>query len=236
MDRISALTPLLLLLLSAGALTTPLPAGAQDYLTVEPREEPSAIRDVEISAELGVMDRGTTGIGAPLLGYGYDHGGGAFGALGTRVLFPFGYGDYFAHGFDLRASYSAGEFFGVDGVDFHNGQLDLGYVFRTEFPCMRGETRIIYLSGALGVTGLYADAGTGRGEPDDTWNERVAASEALDHYGLGGYLTVDLAAHYGATFIGLRLDAREHFALGHSAIARDVTVAASLRFGVKFSP
>jgi hypothetical protein len=101
---------------------------------------------------------------------------------------------------------------------------------------MRGETRRIHLSGALGVTGLYADAGTGRGARDDMWNARVVAADALDHYGVGGYLTVDLTAHYDAAFVGLRLDAREHFAVGHSSIARDVTIGASLRFGVDISP
>jgi hypothetical protein len=100
---------------------------------------------------------------------------------------------------------------------------------------MRGEGRRIHLSGALGVTGLYADAGTGRGDSTDDWNDRVDASETLDHFGVGGYLTVDLAAHYGAGFIGLRLDAREHFAVGHATVARDVTLGASLRFGVDLS-
>jgi hypothetical protein len=235
-ERIGSIFSLILLASVWCAADTAKAEGSPYSLTVEPAPEPSALADVELSAELGVMDRGTTGVGAPLLGYGYDHGGGALGAIGTRFLFRFGYGDYFRHGLDLRAAYSAGEFFGVDGAGMHVGQLDVGYVFRTEFPCMRGETRRIHLSGALGVTGLYADAGTGRGARDDMWNARVVAADALDHYGVGGYLTVDLTAHYDAAFVGLRLDAREHFAVGHSSIARDVTIGASLRFGVDISP
>jgi hypothetical protein len=194
-------------------------------------DESPLFSNIEVALEFGAMDRGTSGVGDPLLGYGYDHSGGALGGLDVRVFFHDS-SDYFRHGVTLRGAYAAEDFFGLGGVAFHFGQLDAGYVFRSILPCMSEGDRRVYVSGAIGVTTLLADASTGRGGPDARWNERVVAADALDHVGIGGFLTVDGAIHMRAAFIGVRLDLREHFTVSGGPASRDFSVAALLRGGV----
>ena len=187
---------------------------------------------LEVTVDMGVLDRGTTGIGEPLLGLGYDHGGGLQAGAGARLYFELN--EYFRHGPSLRLSHQAGSVLGLAGEHgFAWSQLDLAYVFRTSLPCMSGDEVQWYLSGLVGLTGVYADAGTGDGPSDDRWNERLAASEELDHLALGGMLGVGLDMHFDEVFLGALIDVREPFALGSGVVSRSFVTSATLRAGVE---
>jgi len=220
-------------LLAAMIALTSTALPARPAAALEPHLEPSpTFSDVELDLELGWMDRGTTGVGEPLLGYGYDHAVAPLVGASARLFFHDSI-RYFRHGIALRGAYAAGGHLGLgDGVEFHLGQVDLGYVFRTQLPCMSTDERVFHLSGSLGLTGVRADAGTGRGSRDDRWNQRLAAAEDLDHVGLGGFLAVDLALHVGPLITGIRIDVREHFAVTDGPVSRDFAVATGLRMGV----
>lgn len=195
------------------------------------RDEGGAV--LELAIDLGLLDRGTTGIGDPLLDQGYDHGGGPVAGIGARLLFPFADGDYFHHGATLRLSHHGGGSFGLsERVGFVWTSLDATYAFRTNFPCMSDDDRKVYLTGLVGVTGTRADAGTGEGPRDEHWNQRVAASTELDHLALGPMLGLDLSVHFGALLAGVMLDLRQIFALGEGPISRSTVATGTLRFGV----
>jgi len=183
---------------------------------------------VDVTLEGGLLDRGTTGVGAPLLGYGYDHGGGLLLGAGLRAYFDID-GRYFHHGVALRFGHQPN-----DGIAW--SQLDLAYVFRTELPCMSDDERTFRLSGLVGVTGAYAEAGTGRGGMDEQWNLRLAAAEELDHHSLGGLLGVGLDLHGGPFVVGVLVDIRETFALGDGPASRSFVATGALRAGVEIEP
>ena len=205
---------------------------AQDVGTTELIEPESSETSLELAIDLGVLDRGTTGVGEPLLGLGYDHGGGLAAGVGARLYFELN--EYFRHGVSLRGSHQAGDFLGLAGEHgFAWSQLDLSYVFRTSLPCMSDDDTQWYLSGLIGLTGVYADAGTGDGPRDERWNERLAASESLDHLALGGMLGVGLDLHFDDLFLGALIDVREPFALGSGAVSRSFVTSAALRAGIE---
>lgn len=178
---------------------------------------------VELTLETGLLDRGTTGVGEPLLGYGYDHGGGMLVGAGLRLYFDID-GRYFHHGVAVRVGHQPNDGFAWSHVD-------LTYVFRTELPCMSSDEHRLRLSGVIGVTGARADAGMGNGAPDDRWNLREVASEQLDHHALGAVLGVALDVHSGPFLLGLMLDVRELFALGDTPVARSFAATGALRAG-----
>jgi len=190
------------------------------------------IDSLELAVDLGLLDRGTTGVGEPLLGLGYDHGGGLQAGVGIRTYFEIN--RYFRHGVNLRFSHQAGSTLGLfGGYGFAWSQLDLTYVFRTSLPCMSDDDTQWYLSGLVGLTGVHADAGTGTAPRDDRWNERLAASDALDHLALGGLIGAGIDLHFDEVFLGLLLDVREPFALGSGPVSRSFVTSATLRAGVE---
>lgn len=226
-----ALLTTLTTLATVDALGATASAEERDYLAVEPREE-KTFSDLELALELGVMDRGTAGVGAPLLGYGYDHDGGLLGAASVRLYF---HDDQFwlRHGVGVRFAHHAGDDFGLGDTGFFFEQIDVGYVVRTEFPCMASGDRHIYLSGILGVTTVIADASTGNRPSDANWNARTVAANELDHVGVGGVFGLALDVHFGAAFAGFYVDVREQFGVTPSSpISRDFSIAATLRGGV----
>jgi hypothetical protein len=208
-------------------------ASAQYNLAVEP-EPPSTkvFSDLELALDLGVMDRGSSGVGSPLLGYGYDHDGGLFAAASVRLYFHDDDMFWLRHGIGVRFAHHAGDDFGLGDTGFFFEQIDVGYVVRTEFPCMSQGDRHVYLSGILGVTTVVADASTGNRPSDGNWNARTVAASELDHVGVGGLLGVALDVHFGAAFAGVYFDVREQLAVTPGPISRDFSIAAALRGGV----
>lgn len=200
-------------------------ANQPDVIPTYHGEDESVVSAVELTLEGGLLDRGTTGVGEPLLGYGYDHGGGVLIGAGLRLYFDID-GRYFHHGVAVRVGHQP-------GGGFAWSQLDLTYVFRTELPCLSSDDRRLRLSGIIGVTGARADAGMGNGAADDRWNLREVASEQLDHQALGAVLGVALDVHSGPFLLGLMLDVRELFALGDTPVARSFVATGSLRAGVE---
>ncbi len=194
--------------------------------------EPDSTGSLELAVDLGVLDRGTTGVGDPLLGLGYDHGGGLQAGIGARAYLEIN--EYFRHGLSLRVSHQAGSALGLVGEHgFAWSQLDVAYVFRTSLPCMSDGDTQWYLSGLVGVTGVHADAGTGDAPRDERWNERVAAADDLDHLALGGMLGAGLDLHFDEWFVGALLDVREPFALGSGPVSRSFVTSGTLRAGVE---
>jgi len=203
----------------------------------QPCSADAAGRALEVAVDLGVQDRGTTGIGEPLLGEGYDTAGGLVAGAGARMLLPVGYGGFFHHGVSTRISHSAGWGLGLsDRYGFAWSAVDLAYAFRTNLPCMSTPERQLFLTGVLGVSGVVANAGTGLQKDPQTERERRIASERLDHLALGPVLGVGLDMHMGAAFVGLAFDLRQAYALGHGPISRSYVSSAALRFGFQLEP
>lgn len=194
-------------------------------------------RVLEVVADLGVQDRGTTGIGEPLLDEGYATAGGLVAGAGARMLFPIGYGGYFHHGVATRVSHNAGWGLGLsDRYGFAWSAVDLAYAFRTNLPCMSTPDRQLFLTGVLGVSGVVANAGTGLEKDPQTERERRTASEKLDHFALGPVLGVSLDMHIGAAFLGIGFDLRQAYALGDGPVSRSYVSSAVMRFGFQLEP
>ena len=207
---------------------------AQDTALYEPAS-PGLFSNIEITVGLGIMDRGTTGIGDPLLGLGYDTATGATTDLSLRFYFDSSM-SFMNHGILLRGTYMAGSSFGLgEGYGFATTIVDLAYVIRFHCPCISTEDRKWYASGFVGLTGMYADASTGAG-PDGgpEWNTRTAASSKFDHGALGGVLGASFDLHVDVFVIGVTVDLREHYGVGSTPIARSFETGASLHFGADF--
>ena len=199
-----------------------------------PCEADDPARVVEVAVDLGVQDRGTTGIGEPLLGEGYDRGGGLVAGAGARMLLPVGDGGYFHHGVAARISHNAGWGLGLsERYGFAWSALDLAYAFRTNLPCMSTPERKLFLTGLLGVSGVVANAGMGLEADPQTERQRRVASEQLDHVALGPLLGVGLDVHMGAFFLGLSLDLRQAYALGGGPLSASYVSSASIRVGAQ---
>lgn len=188
--------------------------------------------DVELSVGLGMMDRGTTGIGAPLLGAGYDHAGGAVLEFDVR-LFKQAWHRIVHHGIALRAFHQNGRTLGVtqDGT-FQISGLDLAYVLRALLPCMSDDQVRFHLTPLVGLSVLQARAGNLHVRGDQTGELDDAARAAFDHVALGGVLGVQFDVHYDALLLALTADIREHFAVGDTPVARDFMTSLTLRVGV----
>lgn len=203
----------------------------------QPCSADDADRVLEVSVDLGVQDRGTTGIGEPLLDEGYDTAGGLLAGAGARMLFGIGGGEYFHHGVATRVSHDAGWGLGLsDRYGFAWSAADLAYAFRTNLPCMSTPERKLFLTGVLGVSGVVANAGTGLEKNPQTDRERRVASERLDHLALGPVLGVALDMHMGPVFLGLELYLRQAYALDDGPVSRSYVSSASMRVGFQLEP
>lgn len=205
-------------------------ASAQEVTLLDTRS-PKRLTGLELWGGVGVAGHNTTGVGAPLDEYGYARSPGPGAEAGLRMLF--GTNRYFRHGLTLRGTYQAGRRFGRDGYGFRFGLADAGYTFRTNLPCMSDGKRQFYAGGTLGVTGGYADAGTGRGPMDVNENARNSASTTLDHVALGWVLGGHIDVHYGPMLVGLSIDLRRLYGLETSA-DRHMVSSAMLRAGLAF--
>jgi hypothetical protein len=212
---------------------------AQDYDTTEERyytgDQEGLFSSLEITLGIGLMDRGTTGIGDPLLGYGYDHAGGASTDLAFRLFFA-NSNQYLNHGVLVRGTYMAGASFGLaDGYGFATTIVDVAYVIRVNCPCISGDERKWYASGFVGMSGMYANASTGdASEMDANWNARSAAADKFDHAALGGVIGLSMDLHVGMFIVGATVDLREHFTLGDSPVSRSFETGASIHVGGDF--
>jgi len=203
----------------------------------QPCSADGADRVLEVSVDLGVQDRGTTGIGEPLLDEGYDTAGGLVAGAGARMLFGISGGEYFHHGVATRVSHNAGWGLGLsDRYGYAWSAADLAYAFRTNLPCMSTPERQLFLTGVLGVSGVVANAGTGLEKDPQTSRERRVASERLDHVALGPVLGVALDMHMGSSFLGLELYLRQAYALDDGPVSRSYVSSASIRVGVQLEP
>lgn len=194
-------------------------------------------RAIEIAVDIGLLDRGTTGVGAPLLDMGYDVEGGPVAGVGVRMLFGIDGGRYFHHGAAVRTWRHGGGDFGLsEGHGLSSSSLDLAYAFRTALPCMSAPGRELKLTGMLGVTGIDEDAGRGSGHSGQLEAQRAAAAEQFDHFALGPMLGVGIDFHSGPLFAGLAFDLREVFAFDDGPISRSYFASAALRMGVALAP
>ena len=187
---------------------------------------------VEITMGLGAFDHGTTGVGGPLLGHGYDHGTAAMGEISAKLLFRCC--SYFSQGFVLRYGNSAGSSFGMfSGYAYSISMVELGYTARQELPCMRNGKKRFYISGSFGLSGAHTDASTGARVDKSDWDARLEASRALDHLALGWALDLSFDIHFGIVMISAGVGAKQHFGI-HDIIARRFALTAMLRVGLAF--
>ena len=188
--------------------------------------------DLELTVPVSVADRSMTGTGDRLLGYGYDDQTGLMVGAEMR-LFTGGFNRYLRLGVVAGAQHHAGRLLGLDGgYAFRTTVIDVGLAVRTIFPCMSNEQTRWHLSAVLGLSGMHADAGLGvDGEVNgDRYAERVAASDALDHAGLGWRLAVDLSVHLSNFIVGLGLGVRQYFGVD-TPISRAWLMDVGLRLG-----
>lgn len=189
------------------------------------------LSDIEFSLGVGLMDRGTTGIGAPLLGHGYDHGAGMVLEADVRVL-KRAWHHAIRHGLALRAFHQNGRALSLtDSGTFQLSGLDLAYVFRALLPCMSTEGTRFHLSPLAGLSVLRASAGNLRLRGDQTGELADAARAAFDHTALGFVIGVQFDVHKGPFLIALTADLREHFAIGKTPVSRDFMTSLALRVG-----
>ncbi|MEM9066977.1 MAG: hypothetical protein AAGE52_00685 [Myxococcota bacterium] len=186
---------------------------------------------LELSAGIGVLGHNTTGVGDPLLDYGYDREAGP--VADAKLRFVFGSNRYFRHGVTFRGGVQRGRAFGRDGFGYRWGFADVGYSFRTILPCMSSQDRRIYAAATLGISGAHADAGTGRGEMGTDANLRRAASDEFDHWALGWVLGGEIEVHFKHFLIGLDIDMRRLYGLD-TAQDRTMLSSAVLRLGIGF--
>ncbi|MBO6939699.1 MAG: hypothetical protein JJ863_32310 [Deltaproteobacteria bacterium] len=219
------------LVLALGLITSG--ASAQEYLTVEPMqpEEDPALTVVEVTADIGVIGRTTTGIGEPLTDYGYDREPGLGTGLELRLLF--GDNRYLRTGIALHGVYQSGAYFGAGGRAFRMGLAEASFAARTLLPCMSNQERQFYASAWLGVSAGRMAAGTGRGEMGPDANERRIAAVALDHSVAGFVLGASIDVHFSAFTLGLRADLRQLYGVDTVA-ERTMAPSAMLRLGFKF--
>lgn len=193
---------------------------------------PGVFSDLEIVLGFGVIDRGVTGVGEPLLGYGYDHSGGPRADMALRLFFAES-NQYVRHGIAVRGGFDAGETFGLaGGYGFATTTIDLAYVLRFHCPCISGDQTKWFLSAVVGVSMLHAEASTGagpRGGPD--WNQRQAAAGKFDHDSVGGVLGVTMDLHLDVVMVGASIDLREHFSVTDGPVGRSFETGASVHAG-----
>lgn len=195
-----------------------------------PAEESPALTTVELTADIGVIGRSTTGIGEPLTDYGYDREPGL--GTGLELRFLFGDNRYVRTGFALHGVYQSGPYFGAGGRAFRMGLAEATFAARALLPCMSDQDRQFYASAWLGVSAGRMAAGTGRGEMGPNANERRIAADELDHSVAGFVLGASIDAHFGAFTFGLRADLRHLYGVDTVA-ERTFAPSAMLRFGVK---
>lgn len=195
-----------------------------------PHDIEGVVTGLELTAGLGVMGHNSTG--APIDDYGYEAESGPAADIAVRVLF--GDNTYVRQGFTVRGAYFAGRGFGRRGYAYRFGLADLTYTARTLLPCMshRDGARF-YASGSLGITGGYADAGTGRGSMNADYVARTDASRDLDHGVLGWVLGGTAEMHYGKMLVGVSFDLRRLWGIDSRAGSTWVR-SGSLRFGYRF--
>jgi hypothetical protein len=205
----------------------PATALAQGYEDRAPEER--AVLEATIG--LGVADRSSTGVGAPLLGMGYDQSFGPLGTLDLRLFVANGGSSYIRHGPVVRAGYHAGPSMGTfTGSAFRFGAVDVGYAGRAEFPCMRRGDTSVHLGGYVGITGAWSDADRGDAYRPNTETQTLDAARTLDHAGLGGTLGLSLDVHFGAFVLGAGFDIHQWFGID-TPVARDLMLAGQLRLG-----
>lgn len=215
------------------AAWAPASALADERVALDVLPDPGPFSDVELTVGLGALDRATTGSGPSLAGQGYDQAVGLIGEVAARVYL--GRGDQFHNGLELRVGTSSGAAFDYrQRRAFRTTVIDLDYAFRTLLPCISSEHRQLRLTGLLGLSGVVANAGTGRGSPENGpgWQDRVEAADALDHGGLGFNFAVGLDAHFGPLITGITTRVRPYFGLGGSQVERGLHMEAVLRVGV----
>jgi len=208
-------------------------AEAQESADVErlrPEDEP-ALTTVEVSADIGVIGRTTTGIGEPLTEHGYDREPGL--GTGLELRFLFGDNRYLRTGFALHGVYQSGAAFGAGGRAFRLGLAEATFAARTLLPCMSDPERQLYASAWLGVSAGRMAAGVGRGAMGPNANERRIAADALDHSVAGFVLGASIDAHFGAFTLGFRADLR-HLYGARTVAERTFAPSAMVRLGVKF--
>ncbi len=193
------------------------------------------VHDLELTLPIGVVDRSTAGALDAPAGYGYDNTSGTLAGLEGRLFFG-QRDDYFHLGVMMGAQQQAGALLGlVDGYAFRTTVMEAGLTARVLFPCMsRGDVKW-RLGGVLALVGVHSDAGMGVGGRDNgpDFEERAAASAALDHAGLGWRLAFDLSWHVGPFLAGIGLGVRQYFGID-SPISRVWMMDAGLRIGARF--
>lgn len=195
---------------------------------------PASADDLELSVPLALVDRSTAAAGL-IDGFGYESESGLAGGFEGRLFFG-APNDVFHMGVVLGALHFAGPLFGlVEGHAFRTTLMEAGLTARVLLPCLsRGDVKW-RLGGVLALVGAHADAGLGLRHRDNSPGhpERVEASEALDHAGLGWRLAFDLSWHIEQFVVGAGIGARQYFGID-SPVSRVWIMDVGLRLGARF--
>ncbi len=187
---------------------------------------------LEVNTHMGVLSRAVTGTPP-----GYGHDAQATPTLGAdvRLLFhAFDCGSCaFHHGPALGFTWAPGPDLGTtDRYAWRHYIGDVAYAMRMEFPCMRRPGRRVFLTGVLGVSGAWADAGTGSADEGDRsrWNDRAALADRGDHFALGWRLGANLDMHLNSLLLGFGFDLRQLYGVDTDH-AQTFMLGAQIRVG-----
>jgi hypothetical protein len=194
--------------------------------------DPAVRAHLELVPRVGVLTRADTGTVAA---YGYDAGAAPAVGLDVHLLAPLGrcYSCMLHHGLALGLTYAAGPTLGAFHAAAYQQYVgDLGYAFRMELPCLRRQDRRVFLTGLLGVSAQWADAGEGDvtyGTSADA-NNRAGYAQRFDHFSLGWRLGGMLDMHLDNVVLGFGIDVRDLYGVA-TEVSRTFLLAASARVG-----
>ncbi len=188
--------------------------------------------EIEIATLSGMLDRSTTGVGAPLLDQGYDTEVGV--AAGGELSLFFETSQFaFSHGLRLAGLHARGAFFGLGGAGFEWTQGDLDYSARALLPCMSDDDVQWHASAQVGLAMAWANGGYGSGDDVQALESaRTEAAEAFDHVALGLHVGAALDVTYGAFLVGIRADVREMGGV-RTDLSRTSAYSVLLRLGAR---
>lgn len=190
-------------------------AGAQTRAEPLVLIEPAVMRRPEeqphftLALTYGALEHGTTGTPA---GYGYDGGTAMSLGVNSRLVFPLRGCRCMTHGVDANLLWSDGTTLGVGGESaWTRAVVDFGYAFRVELPCLRSGTRRWWVTGTVGMSGQWADAGLGDVATSETAgaNERMAAAQRYDHVALGWHAGASMEVVFDKALVGFGVDLRD---------------------------
>lgn len=195
------------------------------------QREPEPVMTTQITVGIGILGRGTTGIGGPLTEYGYDRSRGPHVDLQIRPLVNLNH--IVRLGFSMRALFFSDRGFGASGHAFRLGVGELGISAQSLLPCLSTRDRQLHVGATVAMVGGYANAGLGQGDDMNAYgNLRTEAADGFDHGLVGFAVGMDGTITYGRFLFGFDINLRRLWSIGSTVSHRVTLSSLALRLGV----